>query len=344
MAFARPFAYNTGAPIAGTQQIGSLAIGIPTAGFVATGLEWWNGPDETLGYVIGQPVPDDSQPTPVSGVSASVGFFRTSALTDQSFIDMAGVIAGPSGPFASASDAKLWLNNNGYWTSYSPIVTDNLLIYLDSGDNSSYPGSGTTWFDLQGASNDATLINSPTYSDSFGGILSFDDASSEYATIPNIGNQTNWTVECWFRLATSLSGKITSIVSNQFDLVNKLNFSVGTNRAPSSYNLCVGFYDGAWRTTSGFAPVTNAWYQVVGTYDGTTIRQYVNGLASGGTLTYSGTPQSGGEIRLMRRWDEPLTSGNLTDGDLAIVRIYSDALTSGEVLQNFNSDKSRFGL
>lgn len=344
MATARPFAYNTGSSIAGTEQLGTLAIGIPTSGFASTGLEWWNGPDEDLGYVIAQSVPGDTQPTPVSGVSASVGFFRTPDLTDQSFIDLAGVIAGPSGPFATATDAKLWLNNNGYWTSYSPIVTDNLLIYLDSGDNSSYPGSGSTWFDLQGASNDATLINSPTYSASFGGILSFDDASTEYATIPNIGNQTNWTVECWFRLATSLSGKVTSIVSNQYDLGSKLNFSVGTNNAPINYNLAVGFFDGAWRSTTGFVPSTNTWYQVVGTYDGTTIRQYVNGVASGGTLTYSGTPQSGGEIRLMRRWDSAASSGNLADGDLAIVRIYSDALTSGEVLQNFNSDKSRFGL
>jgi hypothetical protein len=344
MSQSRPFAYNTGPTIAGTQQLGSLAIGIPTSGFGSTGLEWWNGPDEDLGYVIAQSVPDDSQPTPVSGVSASVGFFRSTDLTDQSFIDLADTIAGPSGPFASASDAKTWLNNNGYWTSYSSIITDNLLVFLDSGDSSSYPGTGNTWYDLQGAANNATLINSPTYSASFGGILGFDDASSEYATIPNIGNQTHWTVECWFRLATSLTGKVTAIVANQFDLISKLNFSVGTNRAPVSYNLCVGFYNGAWRTTSGFDPSINTWYQVVGTYDGTTIRQYVNGVANGGTLTYSGTPQSGGEVRLMRRWDETLSSGNLTDGDLAIVRIYSDALTSAEVLQNFESDRSRFGI
>jgi len=118
MATARPFAYNTGAGITGTDQVGSLAVGTPTEGFSATGLEWWNGPDEDLGYVIAQSVPGDTQPTPVSGVSASVGFFRSSALTDPSFISLANVIAGPSGPFASGSAAKSWLNDNGYWTSY----------------------------------------------------------------------------------------------------------------------------------------------------------------------------------------------------------------------------------
>lgn len=121
MATARPFAYNTGGSIAGTQQIGSLAIGIPTSGFQSTGLEWWNGPDEALGYVIAQSVPGDTQPTPVSGVLASVGFFRSPTLTDQSFIDLADIIAAPSngGPFASATGAKAWLNANGYWTSWT---------------------------------------------------------------------------------------------------------------------------------------------------------------------------------------------------------------------------------
>ena len=118
MATARPFAYNTGAGITGTDQVGDLAVGTPTYGFAATGLEWWNGPDEDLGYVIAESVPGDTQPTPVPGVSASVGFFRSAALTDPSFISIANAVAGPSGPFASGSAAKTWLNANGYWTSY----------------------------------------------------------------------------------------------------------------------------------------------------------------------------------------------------------------------------------
>jgi len=65
MSFARPFAFNTKTPIPGTIQVGNLAVGYPTLGFESTGLQWWNGPDEELGYVIAQPVPDNSQPTPV---------------------------------------------------------------------------------------------------------------------------------------------------------------------------------------------------------------------------------------------------------------------------------------
>ena len=63
----RPFAHNTGGSIPGTTQIGNLAIGTPTNGFASTGLDWWNGPSESAGYIIAMPVPDYTQPTPVFG-------------------------------------------------------------------------------------------------------------------------------------------------------------------------------------------------------------------------------------------------------------------------------------
>jgi hypothetical protein len=121
MAFARPFAYNPGTLIPGTEQVGNLSIGAPTSGFT-NNPQYWNGPDEELGYVIAQSVSGNTQPTPISGVTASVGFFRTEDFTDGSFIDLSETIAQQS--FATAADAKTWLNNNGYWTSYesSPVT------------------------------------------------------------------------------------------------------------------------------------------------------------------------------------------------------------------------------
>ena len=124
MPTARPFARNTGAAIAGTTQVGNLAVGIPTAGFAATGLPWWNGPDEDLGYVIATQVPADNQPTPVPpSVTASVGFWRSTALTDASFISLAEYvsrIAGSPQTFSNPLAAKTWLITNGYWTSWLP--------------------------------------------------------------------------------------------------------------------------------------------------------------------------------------------------------------------------------
>jgi hypothetical protein len=365
MATTRPFAYNTGSTISGTEQVGNLSIGVDSLRYDLDvgGVKWWMGPDEDLGYVIAHQTPSGNQPNPVF-IPAYLGFWRSKFKTEESFVSLANWVASGQEVFTNGLEANIWLNNNGYWSSFisttptltntptptptnTPTVTpsslpSNLLVYLDSGNLLSYPTTGSTWTDLVGGNNNATLFNSPTYSSNYNGILRFDDASLEYGTIPNIGDLSNWTVEVWFRLTTALTGKVTSIVSNQFNLVNRLNFSIGTNNAPTNYNLAVGYFNGAWRTTTGFVPQTNVWYQVVGTYDGSTIRQYVNGTASGGTLNYIGTSQSGGEVRLMRRWDETLSSGNLVDGDLAIVRIYNSALSGSQILQNYNDTYTRF--
>ena len=64
MSTSRPFAYNTGSAIAGTTQVGTLAVGTPTSGFTGNP-KWWNGPDEDLGYVIAAPQSGNNQPTPI---------------------------------------------------------------------------------------------------------------------------------------------------------------------------------------------------------------------------------------------------------------------------------------
>lgn len=220
----------------------------------------------------------------------------------------------------------------------SGIVTNGLLSWLDATD---YSGSGSTWTADTG--NDATLYNTPTYSATSPGYFSFSPASFEYAAVSDLGDQNTWTVEAWFRVTASMTGQITSVVCNEFDLVNKLNFSLGTNNAPGSYNICAGFFDGAWHSTSGFAPTQNVWYHVVGTYDGSTIRQYV-GAVLDTQLSYSGTPQSGGEVRIARRWDSPDNdSVNFFPGDIAIVRVYSTALSATEISQNYAAERTRFG-
>jgi hypothetical protein len=122
MPTARPFSYNTGSTISGTIQVGNLSVGIPTNGFAATGLKWWNGPDEELGYVIAHPTPAGNQPNQFS-IPAFVGFWRSESKNEESFIDLAETIStNDNDPqtFTAGTDAVVWLNDNGYWTSYTP--------------------------------------------------------------------------------------------------------------------------------------------------------------------------------------------------------------------------------
>ena len=88
----------------------------------------------------------------------------------------------------------------------------------------------------------------------------------------------------------------------------------------------------------------NSWIQVVGTYNGSVVQQYSNATTVN-SLNYVGTPQSGGQVRIMRRWDSVANdSANYYPGDLSIVRIYNRALTSTEITANYDASKARFGL
>lgn len=212
-------------------------------------------------------------------------------------------------------------------------------LYLDA---LNYSGSGTIWTAETGS--DATLVNTPTYVSPSPTYFDFDDASGEYATVPNLGDLNRWTVEAWFRLDSVLgAGDVTAVVCNQFDLVNKLNFSIGTNLQPTNANICVGFFDGAWRTTAGFAAAADTWYHVVGTYDGATVKQYVDAVLDT-QLSYSGTPQSGGEVRVAARWDSLSAPNDFFPGDIGLVRIWDSALTADQVTELYNENADRFSL
>ena len=154
MSTSRPFSYNTGSAIAGTTQVGTLAVGTPTSGFT-NNPQFWEGPDEELGYVIAVPVSGNTQPTPVSGVTASVGFFRTDDFTDNSFIILAQYVSNQYGTpqtFSNGNDASTWLTANGYWNSY-PASSITLVMNLDSTTGV----TGSNWTDISGGGHNATL-------------------------------------------------------------------------------------------------------------------------------------------------------------------------------------------
>jgi hypothetical protein len=206
----------------------------------------------------------------------------------------------------------------------------------------SYSGSGTTWTADRG--NNATLVNTPTYVAPAPTYFSFAPASLEEATLPALSNLNTWTIESWFRVTSSLTGQVTAVICDQYNSIDALNFSMGTNNAPSDYNMRIGFYNGAWHNTNGFAPTLNTWYHMVGTYDGTTMKEYVNGSLTS-SVSNPGTSSSGGVgLRVARRWDETAVSTNYFPGDIGLIRIWDTALTAAQVTEIYNQNLPRFSI
>jgi hypothetical protein len=124
MSTSRPFSYNTGSAIEGTIQVGTLAVGTTISGFT-NNPKFWEGPDEELGYVIAAPQSGNTQPTPVSGVTASVQFFRTTSFAENEFISLSQYVSknfNTPQTFSSGTDASTWLTANGYWNSWIPLT------------------------------------------------------------------------------------------------------------------------------------------------------------------------------------------------------------------------------
>jgi hypothetical protein len=218
------------------------------------------------------------------------------------------------------------------------VVTTGLVLSLDAGNPASYPGSGTTWTDTI-SSIPFTLNNSPAYSSNNGGYLEFVPASSQWAdSVTSLSNLSTWTVEAWHYFTGVTTGTQPCLLTETF-VGGALNYTLGYPVVTSSFQA--GFYNGGWQVTpTGYTPASNAWYQIAGTYDGTTIKLYVNDSLINQTA-YTFTPTSSGAgIRLMNRWD----SADYWGGRLGIVRIYDAALTAEQVTQNYDADRSRFGL
>ena len=94
-------------------------------------------------------------------------------------------------------------------TSYgADNVTNGLILSLDAGDKNSYPGSGTTWYDLCG--NNDTTINGATYNS--GGYFVLDGTNDYFQVTSNgtsdFGVQT-FSIELWcYVVANNLSSII----------------------------------------------------------------------------------------------------------------------------------------
>lgn len=247
----------------------------------------------------------------------------------------------------TAVEAITWINSQSNMIcvnyNYPSIVTSGLVALLDASFTTSYPKGGTGWKDLSDTQSTATLINGVSYLANNRGSLNYSSASLQYADLPDLGTLSNFTVSCWFKLNTlpTTSGAA-AVVTNVYDLSSKLNFSIGLNNSPSSSNICGGFYNGAWRTTSGFTPATGSWYSVDVTYNGSQIIQYLNG-AQQSTLTYSGTAQSSGlGVRIGRRWDSTPSSVDFINGEIPFVSVYNRALSSTEIASNYNAILPRY--
>lgn len=232
-------------------------------------------------------------------------------------------------------------------TFYNPkIITDSLALCLDALNTKSYSGSGTTWNDLSGRNNTATMFGAVPFETDVVPCFNFSTATGASSAASTLGFtfasnmvQTvgDFTFSCWIKNPNSSSGQV-GLFSNAGG-ADGYRFGIGTDGI--YFLIGPNYTENAVTFTSTIS--TTVWHNVVAVYDRTTsknVRLYRNGVYQNAvsipttqTAFFDTTP---GLVR------SPCCG--VYTGKIASFQVNNKALTELEIRQNFNALRGRFGI
>lgn len=223
---------------------------------------------------------------------------------------------------------------------HSPkIVTDGLVFCLDAGTSKSYPGTGTTWTNLEGNRSNVTLTNGPTFDTSNGGNIFF-DGTNDYADFSISGLTSTTTVEMW--------AKVTNLNERMF--FGWLRYDVYCVNNELGFNTSNGDVHGLSPTTTNNLGLLNNWKHYV--FEMRSDVSYTNNKIYVNSIQQSLSQQRGTESSTYRNFNSGngRIAGWRQDNlyrmpmNLAVFRVYNKALTAPEIDYNFNFYRKRFGI
>jgi hypothetical protein len=229
-------------------------------------------------------------------------------------------------------------------STHNVPVTSNLVLYYDPSNLSSYSGSGTVVNDLSGNGLDGTMSNITFTSPYF----SFNGSSSQVSVADNTllePDSGDWSIEFWVRYSVITGSSRILIAKTDGGLAADWGYGLRTG-APGNTFMELGNGGVTTVRTPETTLSINTWYQVVGVWTNVasnSIDLYINGSLIGSN-SHSFTS--------VKNTTSPLYIGSFNGGQfsqwlngrMGIVRMYNTSLTASQVLQNFNADKSKYGL
>jgi hypothetical protein len=232
--------------------------------------------------------------------------------------------------------------------NYSPkIVTDGLVLCLDAGNLLSYPGTGNTWYDLSGNSNNAILTDNISYNNS--GILTL-DGINDYVFIDRVpytsSNLSSFSLCIWVNPLNDTDGNIVSMSNtNPQGAWNMPPISADNQKFSGRIWVGSRLYSNTYQL--------NSWYYIilVWKYSENSAERgqffYVNGELIGSEIggSYSASNAPGGNYLFLGQQNPGADGQGMFSGQISCFQVYGNkALTQQEIQQNYLATKGRFGL
>ena len=222
------------------------------------------------------------------------------------------------------------------------MVTNGLVLWLDAGNTKSYPGTGTVWTDLTQYQTTGTLINSPTFNSENMGSLSFTGAN-DYVSLsykPQYDIRTGITCSVFMKRTTGYNQLVDFHLLSRYPPL--LFYDAYASGVLTGAILIDGVRKGQVYTP--IIPMDGHWYYITYTYDSNTHYStiYINGILKSnleitGLANYLIDSTTNNFINIGQ---QSLGRGML----ISILSIYNRALSSTEIVQNYNAIKGRYGL
>ena len=224
----------------------------------------------------------------------------------------------------------------------TPVYNNGLVLNLDAGNANSYPGTGTTWFDLA-SGNNGTLTNGPTYDIANGGSIVFDGVN-DYVGLGNtpIFGTSSFTIDMWIYLP-STDSNYRAILSKRSNS-NYTGFAVYRPPYTNSIGVQLASISGGPYFTTSIQLTSSSWNHISIVVDRTlkTVVLYSNGIKNTTTLDITNLGDiTNNSVNLNLGLEAGISNWN---NKISTTKIYSRALSETEAINNFNSTRGRFGL
>lgn len=222
--------------------------------------------------------------------------------------------------------------------AYSSVVlADSPLLYWRLNDSGSTvtDSSGNGYTGFRAASGITTGQTSPITTDSTAASYLFDGIYGylQAPTSLTFGGSTALTIEAWVRITTNGSGaSYNRVISTGYSQSTTKGFDLAVQDNGASVYFTVA--NGSTYAQAVSTGSISGWTHLVGTYDGSTIRLYINGvLQTTGSLSGS-IANPGTQLVVAAATNNPY---NCFTGDIAEVAVYNSVLTQSRIQTHYRA-------